>query len=76
MPRAPSREPGRHSNATRVVIYGLLIVFAIIYLLPLVVMVMTSLKPLEEVTGGNMFYLPHQLTFEPWTKAWGPHVSA
>jgi glucose/mannose transport system permease protein len=68
---APSREPARHSNVTRVVIYGLLIVFAIIYLLPLVVMVMTSLKPLEEVTGGNMFYLPQHLTFEPWTKAWG-----
>jgi glucose/mannose transport system permease protein len=51
---APSREPGRHSNVTRIVIYGLLLVFAIIYLAPLVVMVMTSLKPLEEVTGGNM----------------------
>ena len=68
---APSREPARHSNVTRIVIYGLLVVFAIIYLLPLVVMVMTSLKPLEEVTGGNMFYLPKDLTFEPWTKAWG-----
>ncbi len=68
---ASSREPARHTNVTRVVIYGLLIVFAIIYLLPLVVMVMTSLKPLEEVTGGNMFYLPQRLTFEPWTKAWG-----
>jgi ABC-type glycerol-3-phosphate transport system permease component len=34
-------------------------------------MVMTSLKPLDEVTGGNMFYLPQHLTFEPWTKAWG-----
>jgi glucose/mannose transport system permease protein len=68
---APSREPARHSNVTRLVIYGLLIVFAIIYLLPLVVMVITSLKPLDEVTGGNMFYLPQHLTFEPWTKAWG-----
>ena len=68
---APSREPARHSNVTRIVIYGLLIVFAIIYLLPLIVMVMTSLKPLQEVTGGNMFYLPQRLTFEPWTKAWG-----
>jgi glucose/mannose transport system permease protein len=67
----PSREPARHSNVTRVVIYGLLIVFAIVYLLPLIVMVMTSLKPLDEVTGGNMFYLPQHLTFEPWTKAWG-----
>ena len=32
---------------------------------------MTSLKPLDEVTGGNMFALPHHLTFEPWIKAWG-----
>jgi len=68
---APSRQLTRHSMMTRVVIYGLLILFAIIYLLPLVVMVLTSLKPLQEVTGGNMFWLPHHLTFEPWTKAWG-----
>jgi ABC-type glycerol-3-phosphate transport system permease component len=34
-------------------------------------MVMTSLKPLDEVTGGNMFYFPRDLTFEPWKKAWG-----
>ncbi|MFZ0205690.1 MAG: carbohydrate ABC transporter permease, partial [Roseiarcus sp.] len=51
----PSREPTRHSLTTRIVIYGLLILFALIYLVPLVVMVMTSLKPLDEVTGGNMF---------------------
>src|SRR5580698_135474 len=68
---APSREPGRHSHVTRVVIYGLLGFFAIIYLLPLVVMVMTSLKPLDEVTGGNMFALPRAPSFDAWEKAWG-----
>jgi glucose/mannose transport system permease protein len=68
---SPGREPSRHSVTTRVVIYGLLIVFALIYLIPLVVMVLTSLKPLSEVTGGNMFAPPQALTFEPWTKAWG-----
>lgn len=68
---APPRKLTRHSMTTRAVIYGLLIVFAIVYLMPLVVMVMTSLKPLQEITGGNMFYLPHDLTFEPWKKAWG-----
>src|SRR4029077_8457347 len=60
---APSREPTRHSLTTRIVIYGLLILFAAIYLVPLIVMVMTSLKPLDEVTGGNMFAMPHTLTF-------------
>ena len=67
----PGRDPSRSSIVTRAVIYGLLGFFAIVYLLPLVVMVMTSLKPLQEVTGGNMFWLPQDLTFEPWTKAWG-----
>ena len=51
---APSREPARGSTLSRFVIYGLLFFFALVYLLPLVVMVMTSLKPLDEVTGGNM----------------------
>ena len=68
---AARREPARHSITTRVVIYGLLLVFAFVYVIPLVVMVMTSLKPLDEVTGGNMFELPRQLTFDPWIKAWG-----
>jgi glucose/mannose transport system permease protein len=68
---APSREPGRHSMTTRVVIHGLLIFFAFVYLIPMIVMVMTSLKPLDEVTGGNMFAPPRHLTFEPWIKAWG-----
>ncbi len=68
---APAREPTRHSTTTRVVIYGLLVVFAVIYILPLLIMISTSLKPLDEVTGGNMFYLPKDLTFAPWAKAWG-----
>ena len=34
-------------------------------------MVMTSLKPLDEVTGGNMFALPHAPSFDAWVKAWG-----
>jgi glucose/mannose transport system permease protein len=68
---APARDPARHSTTTRVVVYGLLIFFAIIYIAPLFIMVLTSLKPLDEVTGGNMFYWPEHLTFEPWAKAWG-----
>ncbi len=68
---APNRRLARSSVATRVVIYGLLGFFAVVYLLPLVVMVMTSLKPLDEVTGGNMFALPRAPSFDSWAKAWG-----
>ncbi len=44
---APVREPARHSLTTRIVIYGLLAFFALVYIVPLVVMMMTSLKPLD-----------------------------
>ena len=67
-PVIASREPVRHSTVTRIVIYGLLFLFALVYILPLAVMVMTSLKPLDEVTGGNMFALPKELTFYPWRR--------
>jgi glucose/mannose transport system permease protein len=67
----PPRPRSGQSVITRVVIYGLLFFFAVIYLVPLIVMVMTSLKPLDEVTGGNMFALPKSATFAPWTRAWG-----
>ena len=67
----PGRDPARNSALTRIVIYGLLGFFAVVYLLPLVVMVMTSLKPLDEVTGGNMFALPKEPNFDAWAKAWG-----
>jgi glucose/mannose transport system permease protein len=55
---------------TRVLIYVTLIVFALFYLLPLYVMGINSVKPLEEITGGNMMALPQTWTFAPWASAW------
>lgn len=54
----------------RIVIYGSLIAFAAFYLMPLWVMVMTSLKSLDEIYGGSFIGLPASVTFEAWTKAW------
>nr|WP_210335777.1 carbohydrate ABC transporter permease [Ensifer sp. ENS09] len=51
-------------------IYGTLIVVALYYLLPLYVMVMTSLKGMPEIRLGNIFAPPVEITFEPWVKAW------
>jgi glucose/mannose transport system permease protein len=59
------------SQVTRVVIYGLLLLFAAVYLLPLFVMVVTSLKTLEEVHDGDMLALPVHPTLSPWLSAWG-----
>ena len=48
----------RTTAVTRVFIYGILLIFMLFYLMPLFVMVANSLKPLAEITGGNMMALP------------------
>jgi glucose/mannose transport system permease protein len=53
-----------------IVLYGTLIVVALYYLLPLYVMVVTSLKGMPEIRLGNIFAPPMEITFEPWVKAW------
>jgi glucose/mannose transport system permease protein len=55
---------------TRVLIYLLLLLFALFYLLPLYVMGINSVKPLGEITGGNMMALPQVWTLDPWRSAW------
>jgi len=60
----------RTSRVTRTLIYLVLLLFALFYLLPFAIMVLNSLKPLSEITGGNMMALPQEWTFAPWAKAW------
>ena len=60
----------RTGRPVRVLIYLVLILFALFYLLPLYVMLVNSVKPLPEITGGGMMSLPQVWTFEPWLKAW------
>jgi glucose/mannose transport system permease protein len=55
----------------RIAIYGALLLFAAIYLLPLFVMLVTSFKTLDEIRNGDMLQLPLQPTIEPWLNAWG-----
>jgi glucose/mannose transport system permease protein len=54
----------------RLLLYALLIVFAIYYLLPLYVMLANSFKPLDEIRQGDMLALPQVWTLDPWRSAW------
>jgi glucose/mannose transport system permease protein len=54
----------------RVALYAVLLVFSLFYLLPMFIMVVNSLKPLEEIRGGNMLAFPEMWTLEPWSSAW------
>ncbi|WP_246485574.1 carbohydrate ABC transporter permease [Aminobacter carboxidus] len=62
--------PRRTFSRRNIFIYGTLFVVAIYYLLPLYVMVVTSLKGMPEIRLGNIFSPPVEITFEPWVKAW------
>lgn len=55
---------------TRVLIYVALLLFAFYYLLPLYVMVVNSLKTLDEIRQGGMLSPPREWTIEPWLSAW------
>ncbi len=64
------RKPKRALSPRNIMLYGTLIVIAMYYLLPLYVMVVTSLKGMPEIRLGNVFSPPVEITFEPWVKAW------
>ncbi|AEG05963.1 carbohydrate ABC transporter permease [Sinorhizobium meliloti WSM1022] len=59
-----------HNRLTRALIYSALILFALYSLLPLYVMLVNSLKPLDEIRQGGMLNLPQTWTVEPWLSAW------
>jgi glucose/mannose transport system permease protein len=66
-PRGPKP---KKITAGRVGIYAFLIIASIFFLLPLVLMIMTSMKSMTEIRTGNLFALPTTFTFEYWVKAW------
>ena len=63
-------KPRKAFSRSNILLYGTLIMVAMYYLLPLYVMVVTSLKGMPEIRMGNVFGPPIEITFEPWVKAW------
>jgi glucose/mannose transport system permease protein len=63
-------KPRRALSGRNIMLYGTLFVAALYYLLPLYVMIVTSLKGMPEIRLGNIFSPPLEITFEPWAKAW------
>lgn len=54
----------------RLVLWGILLLFALWFLAPLYVMVTTSLKDAEQVRNGTLLSLPTAPTLSSWSKAW------
>jgi glucose/mannose transport system permease protein len=62
--------PRRAISARNIMLYGTLTIVALYYLLPLYVMIVTSVKGMPEIRLGHTFAPPMEITFEPWVKAW------
>ena len=54
----------------RVALYAVLLLLAFMFLMPIYVMLINSIKPLAEIRGGNLVSFPLEPTLEPWLQAW------
>ena len=71
MSRPPNSAARRRLlTPARIGIYAFLFSAALFFLLPLYVMLVTSLKSMEEIRAGSIFALPLAATLEPWRQAW------
>jgi len=60
----------RSRQLGRLFIYGSLAVLAAFYLMPLWVMIVTSLKSLDEIYSGSFIGVPRVVTLAAWKEAW------
>jgi glucose/mannose transport system permease protein len=57
-------------KVSRIFLFLVLGIFVFYYITPLYVMVVTSLKTMNEIREGNLFSLPNSINFESWKIAW------
>ena len=73
---AQAREANRRYVAGRIAVYAFLGFFALIYLLPLFVIVANSFRELPEITQNGLIALPHSFSLKAWPQAWAHYCVA
>ena len=69
--RSPTRgRKPRHLTIGRIGLYGFVAIAAAFFILPAVVMILTSLKTMPEIREGSIFALPESFDLTAWIKAW------
>jgi glucose/mannose transport system permease protein len=66
----PNGTRPKQQTAARWGIYAFLLITALFFLIPLYVMLVTSLKSMDEIRLGNIIALPSAVSFDAWIKAW------
>jgi glucose/mannose transport system permease protein len=54
----------------RFVVYGVLLLAALLFLAPMYVMLVTSFKDADQIRAGNLMSLPTSLNWDSWQQAW------
>ncbi|MBM6550560.1 carbohydrate ABC transporter permease [Marinomonas ostreistagni] len=70
MSNPAKRQTTALDKALRFGLYAMLIAMAAVYLAPFIVMLLTSLKDVEEIRTGTLLSLPGSIDFSAWSKAW------
>jgi glucose/mannose transport system permease protein len=73
---AEDLEAGREARkrlTNRIIIYGLLGLFALIYVAPLVVVFLNSFRSNPEISSNGMIAWPDELRWDAWPRVWGTH---
>ena len=70
--RAAAGAARRHI-LTRVVIYGILTLFAAVYILPLLVVIANSFRELPEISQNGLIAFPKSFQFDAWPEAWSTY---
>jgi glucose/mannose transport system permease protein len=60
---------------SKVVVFLILVAFAVLFAMPLYVMIVTSLKSMDEIRMGHIFGLPEKPSLEAWDIAWNKAAS-
>ena len=70
MSNVAKRQTSTLDKVLRIALYVCLLGMAAVYLAPFLVMLLTSLKDVEEIRSGTLLSLPSSLNFDAWSKAW------
>lgn len=66
----PAKRRARRRSAARLGVYAFLLSAALFFLAPLYIMVVTSLKSMDEIRLGQLFALPLEPSLAAWRTAW------
>jgi glucose/mannose transport system permease protein len=70
---AEARRATQRHLVSRVVIYGFLLIFALIYMVPLIVVLMNTFRDNIDVARNGLLAFPRSFTLDGWSAAWSTY---